>query len=457
MKKPIFIIAGTHSGCGKTTISLGLMSALVSRGYKVQGYKVGPDFIDPGYHKEITKRSSHNLDTWMLSERENIRILFSHLKEADIGIIEGVMGLFDGYSATSDIGSTAHLAKIAQIPVILVVNVKSMARSVAPLVYGFLNYDKNLNIKGIIFNQIGSKKHFSILKDSLKNLDIKVYGALPKEESIYIPSRHLGLVTHQDFSKKNKWNLLLSKLIEENLNIDEILEDCSIIIEDLPEEENDKRKEKEKKVKIAVAMDNAFCFYYSENLSYLEKYGAELCFFSPLRDKKLPEGIKGIYLGGGYPELHGYELSNNKEMLKNIYEFSVSGGIIYAECGGFMYLTSGIKDLENRFWPMVGVFPFKCIMNQRFKALGYREIILDRDCILGLKSMKIRGHEFHYSHILGTQEKIKKVYTIKNLNGIKEGFYVYKTLGSYIHLHFGSNPKVAYNLIKNCEQTQWKV
>ncbi len=452
MKKPIFIIAGTHSGCGKTTITLGLMSALVSRGYKVQGYKVGPDFIDPGHHKEITKRVSHNLDTWMLDEQENIRILFSYVKEADVGIIEGVMGLFDGYSGTSEKGSTAHLAKIAQIPVILVIDAKSMARSVAPLVYGFLNYDKNLNIKGVIFNQIGSKRHFSILKDALKDLNVKIYGALPKEKSIYIPSRHLGLITHQDFSKKDNWNFLLSKLIEENINVDEILEDCCVVIKDFSEENN--RKITGKKVKIGVAMDNAFCFYYGENLNYLKKFGAELCFFSPLKDKSLPEGIKGIYLGGGYPELHCYELSSNREMLKSIHEFSVSGGVVYAECGGFMYLTSGIKDLENKFWPMVGVFPFKCVMDKKFRALGYREVILDKDCILGVRSMKIRGHEFHYSSIIGAQEEVEKIYTVKNLDGTKEGFYIHKTLGSYIHLHFGSNPKAAYSLVENCEHLQ---
>ena len=449
---PVFVVAGTHSGCGKTSVTLGLMAYLTSKGYKVQGYKVGPDFIDPGHHRSVTGRDSHNLDTWMLGEMRSREIFLRYLKGADIAIIEGVMGLFDGFSPKQEVGSTAHMAKVLDVPVVLVVDASSMARSVSALVQGFLNFDKSLNIKGVIFNRVGSKRHASILIEAIEDLDIKVYGALPKEDLILIPTRHLGLVTQQDFGLKKDMLSSLCKWIGENINVDSILRDCVSHVESL---DDDFKQDISNKARVAVAMDNAFCFYYSENLRILQEAGAELCFFSPLRDRTLPEGVKGLYIGGGYPELYCDVLSENKQMLKCIKEFSDNNGVIYAECGGFMFLTKGIRDLKGNFYPMVGIFPFECAMRNRFYALGYRDVTTVANSILGPEGLYIKGHEFHYSFINKEYglNQVKRIYLAKGSRDfIKEGFCINNTLGSYIHLHFGSNPEATLNFINTCEK-----
>jgi cobyrinic acid a,c-diamide synthase len=451
-KIPSMCIAGTHSGCGKTTVSLGIMAALVQRGLTVQAYKAGPDFIDPGHHRRITGRDSHNLDGWMLSRQYNREIFARHGHDADIAVLEGVMGLFDGFSGTDESGSTAQTAKWLHIPVFLVIDARSMARSAAAVALGYSRFDPDLPISGIVFNRVASKGHAEMLADAMSCLpELPVFGYLPRDEKLEIPSRHLGLVTDEDFGIDNKRRERLAVWIESNLRVDELLESLdgteTGTVSVFPCNEPD--------IKIGIARDEAFCFYYPENLRLLREAGAELVPFSPICSKDLPEGIKGLYFGGGYPELHCRALSENRGLLNAIRNFGLNGGPIYAECGGFMFLMREIRDLEGRAYPMVGIFPMGAQMEDRLKSLGYREIITRRNSILGHAATRVRGHEFHYSRIREMGPMPESIYCMtdrKTTPKGDEGFVINNVLGSYVHLHWGSNPAVATEFVGYCRK-----
>ena len=459
--KKYLCVAGTHSGCGKTTVSLGIMAALVKRGFIVQPFKVGPDFIDPGHHRRITGRDSHNLDGWMMTPEYNRQILARYSREADWAIVEGVMGIFDGFSGRDETGSTAQMAKWLNLPTIIVIDARSMARSAAAVALGFSMFDPELPLKGIIFNRVGSKKHAQMINDAVSFLpDLPVLGYLPREKGLEIPSRHLGLVTDEDFSADKNHIERLANWIEDNIEIEKLLKNkeprfpCIInVIEN--------KGPHQRKIRIGIARDEAFCFYYPENLRLLKEAGAELIPFSPLRDNRLPEGIKGLILGGGYPELHCKALSRNRELTGEIKEFGMSGRPVYAECGGFMYLVKEICDLKGDSYPMVGIFPMKAEMVTGLHALGYREIITRKQSMLGPAGTKIRGHEFHYSRIKPAQGDAKRagfydfLYSMIDrmaVHNTKEGFIRENVLGSYIHLHLGSNPEVAVDFVDFCRR-----
>ncbi len=443
-----FIVAGTHSGCGKTSVTLGLMAALARRGLKVQPFKTGPDFIDPGHHSRAAGRACHNLDGWMLPG-EALRDIFSrYIQDADASIVEGVMGLFDGYSALEETGSTAHLSKELNLPVILVVDARSMARSAAALVQGFCNFDPDTAIAGIIFNRVGSKNHEQTLREAISLTDIPLIGCLPRRDEISTPSRHLGLVTPEHLQDLELKYNSLADWVEENL-------DLELIMEALPEIPVQPRFDEVPMIprtRIGIAKDQAFSFYYEENLRLLREAGAELIPFSPIEDKELPEGISGLYLGGGYPELSAFDLAQNTKLRRAIADFSASGRPVYAECGGFMYLMESICH-DDRVFPMCGIFPFRSSMQPRFQALGYREVILSEDSILGSAGTIVKGHEFHYSALEDMPDEPHKSYivTCKKKISTTEGYTINdKTLGSYIHLHFASNPQVAVNFVEAC-------
>ena len=452
MNIPAFLIAGTHSGCGKTTVSLGIMAALVRRGLKVQPFKVGPDFIDPGHHRRITGRDSHNLDGWIMDCGKNREIFSRGIRDADAAVVEGVMGLFDGFSGSDESGSTAQMSKWLDLPVILVIDARSMARSAAAVALGFQRFDRNLSIGGIIFNRVGSESHAQILKDAVSSTnDLPVFGYLPRSEALEMPSRHLGLVTDEDLNRKDDHAEKLAHWIESNLDLNGILalherkrsEAAASVFPPKPD------------IRIGIAKDEAFCFYYPENLRLLREAGAELIPFSPLRSKRLPEGIAGLILGGGYPELHCRTLSENRCLLDAVHEFGMSGKPIYAECGGFMFLMKEIEDLDGQLFPMVGLFSVKARMMHRLKALGYREILTLKDSILGPVNTVIRGHEFHYSHAQNIAANMKCIYKLTDRKAVsreKEGFTRKNVLGSYVHLHWGSNPEVARNFVDYCHQ-----
>ncbi|MFH0998607.1 MAG: cobyrinate a,c-diamide synthase [Pseudomonadota bacterium] len=448
------VVAGTQSGSGKTTLTLAILAALKRRGLRVISFKVGPDFIDPGHHTRITGSACRNLDGWMLSKSRNQHIFSRHTESADIAVVEGVMGLFDGYDGKSEAGSTAQMAKWLDLPVLLAVNAKSMARSAAAVVSGFEKFDPDLRFGGVIFNQLGSSRHLNYLKDALSgHVQMPCLGGMLKNAGIAIPERHLGLVTLQDHPLSPSAINRLADFIESSVDMDALLACFSDIPAD-PEKAPSPIPPQSTRVKIGVAMDPAFCFYYPDNLDALTAAGADLVYFSPIADTRLPEGLGGIYFGGGYPELYAQRLAENSQLRSQVLASSLKGMPIYAECGGLMYLCRELTDLDGRNHPMTGCFSFSTRMLQRLKTLGYREITLKNDTILGPAGQTVRGHEFHYSEIIPPAE-VPGMYAVTSRFGepeVEEGFQVNKTLGSYIHLHFGSQPNAAAAFVQACLQ-----
>jgi len=428
------------------------MASFKRRGLKVCAFKVGPDFIDPGYHSQVCGAVSRNLDGWMLTEGYDRDVFQKYARGFDIAIVEGVMGLFDGYDGKSEAGSTAQMAKWLNLPVLLVVDARSMARSAGALVHGFATFDPDLTLLGVVFNQIGSKTHLRYLKQAIDQLGgVRCLGGIPRNEALTIPERHLGLVTREENPLSSTSLESLIDFVETSVDLEALLEE----LPDVPEKEISKDPPSGKlyPVRIGVARDEAFCFYYQDNLDILECFGAELVFFSPLRDKRLPEGISGLYLGGGYPELFAPRLSDNLSLRVEIKSLVEKGFPVYAECGGFMFLCQGIEDTEGCFYPMAGVYPFTVRMLSRLKSLGYREVTLALSCPLGAVGQTIRGHEFHYSEIIKTPGDVQFAYRIADRrtgDTHGEGFLVENALGSYVHLHFGSNPIVAQNFVRHC-------
>lgn len=430
------------------------MAWFQKNGYRVAPFKVGPDYIDPGHHSRITGVLSRNLDGWMLSREYNLACFNRNAANGDVAVIEGVMGLFDGYSGTSEDGSTAQMAKWLDMPVVLVVNAKSMARSAAAVVQGFENFDPGLRFAGVIFNNVGSERHLSYLKEALEgNVKMPFLGGIFRSQDLEIPERHLGLITDDEHILSDGAIDRLAGLIETGIDMPLLLD--RIGSREVPGGVGETRYEGDKpSVKIAVARDKAFCFYYGDNLDLIEQSGVEIVYFSPMEDNHLPEGISGIYFGGGYPELFAEKLSRNTGLMEETLNASRAGMPIYGECGGLMYLSRSITDFEGRTFPMTDCLSLELKMLNRLKSLGYREVTLESDSILGKRGDRVRGHEFHYSEIAGGMET-ETVYSVKRrMDGeaASEGFSVLNTLGSYVHLHFGSNLQVAENFVASCRE-----
>jgi cobyrinic acid a,c-diamide synthase len=462
-KRQALVIAGTHSGCGKTTLALGLMAALKARGLRVQPFKVGPDFIDPGLHAQITGFTSRNLDGWMLSREYNCRLFTGLLAEARVAVVEGVMGLFDGYDGLSESGSTAEMAKWLGLPVVLVVDARSMARSVAALVRGFADFDQKLRLAGVIFNRIGGPGHLDYLTQAMTaNLPgIRVLGGIPREDRIRIPERHLGLLTADEARLDGAWQERLVELFERYVDLKALLEAAEY--RGGGPQAGDKagipRATREASVVMAVARDPAFCFYYPDNLEMLEAAGAELRLFSPLAGESIPAEASGVYLGGGYPELFAETLSNNLGFLDRLRVAAAHGMPVYAECGGLMVLSRWIETLAGERYPMTGVLPFGTRMLNRRQALGYTEVVLQEDCLLGQRGTAIRGHEFHYSEIAEPEathgwHPAYRIQDRKTGSVRSEGYRSNSVLASYIHLHWGSAPEAPRALMERCRQFQ---
>ena len=420
------LIAGTHSGVGKTTVSMGIMAALKHRQLTVQPYKVGPDYIDPSHHTAICGRPSRNLDTYMMGTEEVRRTVAGTAADADIVVVEGVMGLFDGIDST-EIASSAHVAKTLNLPVILVINVHGMSRSTAAILKGYSEFDPEVRIAGVILNQVGSPRHAELVRNSLPG-NIPIIGTIPRKKDIEVPSRHLGLyMAHEkDYNTEE-----MAAFIEENVDLDAVLElaePCSV-----PEFENLEKTETE--LKIGVAWDPAFCFYYQDMFDAFRKYGAEIAFFSPMAGE-LPE-LDGIYLGGGYPELYA-EILENSETTRKLKGLASDGLPIYAECGGLLYLC-GTYEVEDRTYKLADVVPANTRMTNRLKALGYTEARpLDRN----FSSHNIRGHEFHYS-LTECDKDAKFAYEMLRGKGIQDGFdglVEHNTLAGYMHSHPATFP-----------------
>ena len=444
------VIAGTGSGVGKTTLTIGLMAALKKRGLTVQGFKCGPDYIDPSYHTAVTNRASRNLDSWMLSHDMVLDIYKQGSYESDISIMEGVMGFFDGKNPETNEGSTAEISMITNSPVLLVVNCESMARSAAAIVKGFQLFAEGPNIVAVIANKVGSEGHFQLVKQAVeKECQVPVIGYLKRELDIEIPERHLGLIPSIERGELDHFFNKLGDLVSETVDLDQFLE----LAVAQPINANKRsifEKKREKVVRIAVAKDAAFNFYYSENLEILEANGVELVYFSPLEDDELPADVDGLYLGGGFPEEFASELASNLRAKSSI-KASIEEGIpTLAECGGFMFLTESIETTKKKKYSMVGVIPGNVEMQSSLTAIGYREIRSQADNFI-LKDLTARGHEFHYSTFTPTEEVVPYAYQTKGLRGEgREGYLIHNVVAGYTHFHFGSCPEMALNWIGKC-------
>ncbi len=430
-------------------MTLAILAALRRRGLTVAPFKVGPDFIDPGHHATVSGRMSRNLDGWMCGEKWVRRTFTAGSAGADLAVVEGVMGLFDGASGDSEEGSTAEVAKWLDGRVVLVVDARSQARSAAALVHGFVGFDPKLKFAGIIFNRVGSPRHEELLRQAVESVAglPPVLGCLPRDAELTLGERHLGLVTAQDAPLGKELCDRLADWVEEHVDLDAILQVGAE--KPLPGVRPAAPRQVPAKVRIGVARDEAFCFYYPDNLELLQAAGAELVPFSPLRDAALPEGIDGLYLGGGYPELKAEQLEGNRGLLEEIRSAALSGLPVYAECGGFMLLS---ESIDGR--PMAGVFSAKARMLTKRKALGYREVAFTDDTPLGPAGTLVRGHEFHYSE-MELPEDVPRHYRMSRRGGVDlgvEGYRVHNVLGSYVHLHFGSNPQVAENFVSFCRK-----
>ncbi|MCE8422319.1 MAG: hydrogenobyrinic acid a,c-diamide synthase (glutamine-hydrolyzing) [Candidatus Methanoperedens sp.] len=419
---PSVLIAGTGSGVGKTTVAVGLM-AVLSKNYIVQPFKVGPDFIDPGHHTQICGRQSRNLDSFMMGEKGVIETFGRASKDADFCIIEGVMGLYDGFEAT-EIASSAHVAKILDLPVILVVNVHGASRSIAATVKGFMEFDR-VNISGLILNNTGSENHVRLIKESLKSagIDIPIIGALPRKQELSIPSRHLGL--HMA-GENNPDVSALSEFIEEHINIESVKKIAGYFV---PPDIVSKQPSESFNARIGIAWDSAFCFYYQDSLDDLKNSGAELIFFSPMKDD-LPE-VDGIYLGGGYPELYARELSMGRTR-DQIKKAANEGLPIYGECGALLYLNESLTT--DRIYRMVGVLGANSRMTNKLQALE-AEVVINSP--LAKKGTSIRGHEFHYS-ITECDRDARCAYKLRHGKGISagmDGLMEHNAMASYMHTH----------------------
>lgn len=443
------VIAGTGSGVGKTTLTIGLMAALRNKGYAVQGFKCGPDYIDPSYHTAVTGRVSRNLDSWMLNHDIVKEVFCRGSKDADISVIEGVMGLYDGKSPLTNEGSTAEISMILDAPIILVVNCQSMARSAAAVVKGFQCFTPGIQIVGVIANKVGSEGHYKLVKDAIEQeCSVPVLGFLKREDLIEIPERHLGLIPSIERGELEPLFDSLADLVTANIDLDKLME----LSTSKPVAYNGSlfpSTPKPKQVRIAIAKDAAFNFYYPENLELLEAYGAELIYFSPLAGDALPIDADGLYIGGGFPEEFAEQLMRNEDVKSSIVKGITAGLPTLAECGGFMYLTEGIEDTQGNSYAMVGLVPGKVKMQGKLAALGYREITGSTGNFLLGSQDHAKGHEFHYSVFQPNEDQeIKPAYETKGLRGTKqEGYMQFNVVAGYTHFHFASAPDLVQRWI----------
>jgi cobyrinic acid a,c-diamide synthase len=452
------LVAGTASGVGKTTVALAIMAALRRRGLAVQPFKCGPDFLDTGYHTRICGRIARNLDTWMLSVEANRSVLRSGAQYADVVVAEGMMGLFDGKSGSTEIGSSAEIAKLLKLPVVLVVDAAKSARSIAAVVLGFEMFDTELRLAGVVLNRVASERHYEMLREAIEtSCKTKILGWLPPAPTISIPERHLGLQGADERTADSQEAMIdaLASLAEKHLDLDGLLTlECGLeMAEAEPARMANSRLDDI--VRVGVPYDHAFSFYYEDNLDMLREQGAEIVRFSPLNDASLPPGLDALYLGGGYPELHANQLSNNLSMLDEVRRFAASGKPIYAECGGMLYLSEDLTVLGKRY-AMTGVLPLSMQMTERLVQFGYATVEFTEDCLLGRKGTVVRGHSFHYSRIVSRGELETSYHVQYSISGKEEleGFRQRNVLASYIHLHFRANPAVAENFVSAIRQAR---
>ncbi|MBR1696310.1 MAG: cobyrinate a,c-diamide synthase, partial [Selenomonas sp.] len=442
---PRLVIAATQSGAGKTTIVTGLLAALRQRGLNVQSFKAGPDYIDPGYHALASGQPAHNLDSWLTPKEILPEILAAEAESADVAIVEGVMGLYDG--GRQGISSTAEIAKIIKAPVLLVIDAKSMGASAAAIAKGFRDYDPSVKLAGVILNRLGSDTHEAMIREAMAGIDMPVYGALRRNDGLRMPERHLGLVPVEE-NKERELIGRMGEAVAGQLDLDRLLE-LARSAEPLAIKESLLSGEGQYSCRIGVAKDEAFSFYYPASLKVLAKLGAEIVPFSPLHDEKLP-AVDGLFIGGGFPEMFAGQLAANAAMRQAIGQAAQSDMPILAECGGYMYLMDSLQDFAGVSYPMAGVFAGQAVMTEKLQMVGYVEAELQKDSLLGKAGTKLKGHEFHFSKEREPIQQDKAPFIFRKLRNNSEypaGQQVKNVLGSYLHLHFAGCLDAAENFV----------
>jgi cobyrinic acid a,c-diamide synthase len=507
------VIAGERSGVGKTTVTLALLSFLSRYKRSVQSFKVGPDYIDPMFHQQVTGRPCRNLDPVLTSEKYVQDCFTRHVQGVDYALVEGVMGLFDGASGRDDWASTAHVARLLQLPVLLVLDCSRLSRSVAAIAQGYRSFDPRIQLAGVVLNRVGSDRHLELLKDALEPLQIPVLGVLRRQDNITIPSRHLGLVPTAEMAQLDDlidrlahlaescfdWERLFPLLTSptdldppqpplirgENLfKVPQFMGDLGgspglatypeLYFQTSPSDSDPPQppflrgenlvkvslKEGDlggSPVRLAVAHDRAFSFYYQDNLEILQELGAELVPWSPLTDTALPADIQGLYLGGGFPEVFAQQLAENTRARESVRTAILTGMPTYAECGGLMYLCEQIRDFEGQSWSMVGVLPTTTVMGKRL-TVGYRQATALQDSPLLKAGARVWGHEFHHSQLTAMPEK--PLFETRGYNqkgegkAATEGWRRHQVHASYVHLHWGGRPEIPAQFLRWCIQTE---
>lgn len=454
------IIAGERSGAGKTTVTLGILAALRQRFSRVQSFKVGPDYIDPMFHHSVTGRPCYNLDP-ILTSPAYVQASFAyHSRDAEGVLVEGVMGLFDGATGVDDTASTAQIARLLNLPVLLVIDCSHLSRSVAALVQGYRSFDPRVQIAGVVLNRVGSDRHLELLQAAIAPLNCPIVGVLHRQQEIMIPDRHLGLVPTAELPGLYQVVSQLAALVDRSFDWDwlrsRITRSGKGVGQDgatppHPLAAAGIQQPPMSRARIGVARDRAFSFYYPDNLEILESLGAEMVSWSPLEDRELPQGIQGMYFGGGFPEVFAAQLAANKPMREQVRQAVQAGMPVYGECGGLMYLCDRMVDFEGASWPMVGVLPTTGVMGKRL-TLGYRRATARRDSPLMASGTQVWGHEFHRSTLTTPPEA--PLYDLRRYDGLTplapEGWQVYQAHASYVHLHWGGCPAIAAQFIARC-------
>lgn len=457
------VVAGTTSGVGKTTIAVAVMHALCKKGLKVQPFKVGPDFIDPSYHTFVTGRQSRNLDVWLMGRQGVLDCFGRACRGADVAVVEGVMGLYDGMSGRDNYASTAHVAKMLGAPVILVLDAARGARSIAAIALGFMRFDRSVRIAGLVLNNIASDRHASYVMEAIAGkVRAPVVGVVRRNREVAgLEERHLGLVPAFELQKSKRNKIAIAaRYVAEQIDADAVLKICNSgpaaaksITARQGKEEKKEKNGGSGAARIAVALDESFNFYYADNLDALRRLGARLAFFSPVHDRALPDGIDGIMLGGGFPEVLADRLEKNRQMIKSVSDAVGQGVPIYGECGGLMYLTRSIRGYmgERRGRRMVGAIDADTVMTQRL-TLNYTEASCNGP-VFG-RMARVRGHEFHYSSITDIAKDSRFAYSMKKGAGVaggRDGFVVGGGTGlaAYMHVHF-ADARLAAALVRSC-------
>ncbi|TME85968.1 MAG: cobyrinate a,c-diamide synthase [Chloroflexi bacterium] len=457
VRTPRLIIAGTASNVGKTILTAGLIAAFKARGLTVQSFKVGPDYIDAAYLAHVSGRPCRNLDSWMLGEGALRQVLAQGVLGVDLALVEGMLGLFDGRGGNTD-GSTADVARIIKAPVVLVIDVNDMTESAAAVALGFKTFAESPRIAGVLLNNVRSDSHRRRAEDAIWDIaKLPVLGALRAMPQLDIPQREHGLLPVTENKEWDRMIGVLSETIERDVDLDLLLRiaNKAELVPLVPKKVFQGKPDAGRTVRLAVAYDDAFNFYYPENLELLEEHGAKVVPFSPLEDDHLPQDAAGIYLGGGFPEIFVEPLAKNRSMAESIQRAYRSGIPIYAECGGLMYLGRSLRTDSGAIERMAGVIPVDVEMDGEIHRFGYRQLLTLEDSILSSRGQFYRGHEFHWSRITGHNGDLKPAYQMQNAEGDVigyEGFVAPNLLASYVHLHFGQNPVLVDKFVQHCRE-----